>query len=104
MGTLKRLEHHWKEQPLSFKMTVTGSVFSWKLHEFLLEGTQFTKPTKPNRLVLGKNVNDAKDVTTTVDVPSFLEVEEGSGIPEQDFETFRNNAMAGNEKAKDVFE
>lgn len=94
---LTRLEHHWEEQPLSFLMTVTGSVFSWDLHESLLEGTQFTRPTKKNSLVLGKNVNDGKDAG-----PSFLEV--GGGITKADFESFRENAVAERATAKDVLE
>jgi hypothetical protein len=101
--TLKTLEHHWREQPLSFKLTVTGSVFTWKLHEFLLAGTQFTKATKSNSLVLGNNVNDGTDAG-----PSFLEIGSGSGISKADFEAFLENAMTGSTeastKAKDVFE
>ncbi len=101
--TLKTLEHHWREQPLSFKLTVTGSVFTWTLHEFLLAGTQFTKATKKNSLVLGNNVNDGTDAG-----PSFLEIGSGSGISKADFEAFRENARTGSTKAstnaKDVFE
>ena len=66
------------------------------MHEFLLEGTQFTKPTKKNSLVLGKNLNDGKDAG-----PSFLEV--GSGITIAEFESFRENAVAESATAKDVF-
>jgi hypothetical protein len=87
---------------LSFKLTVTGSVFTWTLHEFLLAGTQFTEATKSNSLVLGKNVNDGKDAG-----PSFLEIGSGS-VSEDDFKAFRENARTGSTKAstnaKDVFE
>ena len=50
-------------------------------------------------MVLGKNVNDGKDAG-----PSLLEIGSGSGISKADFESFRENAVAGSTKAKDVFE
>jgi hypothetical protein len=33
----------WKEQPFSFKLTVTGTIFKWELSDFILDGTLYTK-------------------------------------------------------------
>jgi hypothetical protein len=100
--SLERVDHHWREQPLSFKLSVTGSVFSWKLHEFLLEGTQFTKATKPNRLVMGKNMNGGE-----AKLPSLLELgSDVDPIPKDVFEAFREHAVATmqSKAAKEILE
>ena len=71
-------DHHWVKQPLAFKMTVTGNVFEVKLHDYLLEGTKFTSPTKTNVLKIGQDVNNG-DVTNAMGgTTSLLEVGQGS--------------------------
>ena len=75
--SLTELNHHWVDQPLSFKMTLTGNVFEFQLYKFLLEGTKFTSPTRTNKLSLGKDVNggDVKNsVQGTTATTSFLEM------------------------------
>ena len=68
---------------------MTGSVFSWKLHEFLLEGT-FTYATKQNKLVMGKNMNGGE-----AKLPSLLEIgSDMDPIPKDVFEAFREHAVA----------
>ena len=57
---LDEMNHHWVDQELSFKMTLTGNMFDFELYKFLLEGTRFTSPTRTNKLTLGKKVNDGK--------------------------------------------
>lgn len=59
---LTRVQHHWRDQSLSFKLVVTGTTFRFLLHESLLEGTKFTSPSKTNHLKLGEDVNSG-DVT-----------------------------------------
>ena len=56
--SLTELNHHWVDQPLSFKMTLTGNVFEFELYNFILEGTQYTSPTRTNTLKFGHDVND----------------------------------------------
>jgi hypothetical protein len=59
---LTRVQHHWRDQSLSFKLVVTGTTFRFLLHESLLEGTKFTSPSKTNHMKLGEDVNSG-DVT-----------------------------------------
>ena len=47
---LTEVTHAWVHQPLSFKMTITGNVFAIELHHYLLEGTEFTSPTRANKV------------------------------------------------------
>eukprot|EP00945_MAST-04E_sp_MAST-4E-sp1_P006067 g6067.t1 len=99
--SMERLMLENEDTPLSFKMSLTGSVFSWKLDEFMpLEGTKFTKPEGENALVLGNNLNDK----SVVNIPGvLLELAGTSVVSKEIFDGFRNNAMAGEKSAKDVF-
>ena len=74
---LEEMNHHWVDQELSFKMTLTGNTFEFELYKFVLEGTKFTSPTRTNKLTLGKNVNDGNvknSVKGTTAATSFLEM------------------------------
>merc|ERR1719387_903306 len=72
------LAHHWKKEPLAYKMVVKGSIFFLHTDRYILEGTKYTSPVCMNYLRFGKNVNDG-DVRNAVckkDNPSsFIEVD-----------------------------
>eukprot|EP00945_MAST-04E_sp_MAST-4E-sp1_P002984 g2984.t1 len=75
----KQIDHHWVDQPLSFKLTAKGNIFRWKLYEFVLEGTKYTSPSKKNFLKMVDGETDLKvndgDVKNSVKSPTaFLEI------------------------------
>jgi hypothetical protein len=96
---LTPLDHHWTKEPLAFKMTATGTQFKWQVSDFVLDGTQFTSPTKRNKLSIGKDVNDG-DVTKAKEGgtgTSLIEVSDqnsllsGSDLNVELFNTIKQN-------------
>jgi predicted nuclease with TOPRIM domain len=78
--SLTELNHHWVVQPLSFKMTLTGNVFEFELYNFILEGTQYTSPTRTNTLKIGHDVNDGDVKNSQTSGTSLLEVSESDSF------------------------
>ena len=78
--SLTELNHHWVDQPLSFKMTLTGNVFEFELYNFILEGTQYTSPTRTNTLKIGHDVNEGDVKNSQTSGTSLLEVSESDSF------------------------
>jgi hypothetical protein len=96
--SLTELNHHWVDQPLSFKMTLTGNVFEFELYYFILDGTQYTSSTRANALKIGHDVNEG-DVKNSQENSgtSLLEVSESGSLDDfnslkDEFDSFKQNA------------
>merc|ERR1711998_682688 len=85
---LKPLDHHWRKEPLAFQMTVTGTQFKWQKSDFVLDGTEYTSPTKRNKLKIGENVNGG-------DITKAIEETEGSSASLIEVKRIHQNRVRG---------
>jgi hypothetical protein len=88
---------------LAFRMSVTGSIFSVKKDDMLLEGTRFTYTgEKPNKLQLGYSVNAVSNIQ---EATALLEIS-STGFTKDNFEEFKKEATQNIEArpiASDMF-